>query len=76
MNVAKKIVKAEIKSARALLGAGWRHVSDDIREGLVARGVLFALWNQDESISDARRVALLDECVREIRAWLKRENGE
>lgn len=44
-----------IRDARATMGSGWKHVSHDLRWGLVCQHILGVFLGQDESI-DARSV--------------------
>lgn len=54
---AKRVAKDCYDAAKRMMGAGWAHVSEDIRRDIVMSRVLQVMRNQDESI-DAR--AILD----------------
>jgi hypothetical protein len=60
---AKLIALRELKGAKALLGSGWDHVSDEIRWSLLCAGILsviigqHALSDEDATTEELARVA-------------------
>jgi hypothetical protein len=53
----EKLAQECIERAKKLVGAGWDHISTDLRWGLVAANILAIMDAQDESIDPARVVA-------------------
>lgn len=47
---AEQIAERSVMRARALLGAGWRHVSPEIQRGLVDSQILGVIASQDDDI--------------------------
>lgn len=65
------LVKSIVKDAKAHWGAGWAHLTEDMRQGEVAKRVLVVLMNQDESTYDtnpglARIAALAEACIEAV----------
>jgi hypothetical protein len=47
----ERLARSCIADAKAILGSGWGHVSDEIRWGLVCASIVALHEAQDESIS-------------------------
>lgn len=52
MTHAEQIAARCVKHAKAQLGAGWEHVSRDVRWGLVCAEIVSVMAGQDDSVSD------------------------
>lgn len=57
----QKMAEEMVAKAQKTLGAGWDHVSNDIRWGLVAANILSLMMGQDEEISGDRVRAYVTE---------------
>jgi hypothetical protein len=62
------LAKECIKGAEATLGAGWHHVSKDIRWGLVCAGIVALHSAQDEENSSDNVRAMINEVTELCRA--------
>ena len=70
---AEQIAKREYIGARKKLGEGWKHVSPEIRRGLVFAGICGVIRGQDEGNDPAAVLAYFNEMVLAAEALLDAE---
>lgn len=66
----QEIAERCVAEARDMLGTGWRHVSTEIRRGLVMSQVITVIFGQDSSIGAERILAYQHELVEAVDALL------
>lgn len=59
----QEIAERCVAEAQDMLGAGWRHVSVEIRRGLVMSRIIAVIFGQDPSIGADRILAYQHELV-------------
>ena len=59
----QQLAAKAVKDAQASMGAGWQHISADLRRGLVMSNIIGILQGQDESVKAERVVLMLNELV-------------
>lgn len=70
---AEKNAKRSVNAARKVLGSGWKHVSLELRRGLVNTEILNIILGQDESLPATTVLGYLRELVQAADAILDGE---
>lgn len=76
MNARVKTAQRLLQQAKAMLGPGWNHVSEDIQRALVMERVLVLVLSQDESIDPVTVLRVMRELAAEVDALLQEGKGK